>query len=238
MLCPEPATARQEPLPKNHRETPRENPLSLQSACLGVGDAVPPTAPSPRMAVSSEWDPAQAVRQGRGTGRTGRFHHREKGHEGFFTKFPPLWSNHCENPQEKVDFDWSIILTQQSPALAAGVRHRQHRQVLSLLSKHQCQVPNTSCRNQDKAERCQNYTEHPSPWGHTARAPRRAWTPHLCSHQQHFPAWSCKITNKNLCWAAQAQTTSQKPVPPRQQMSHMAKQVRFPREQALLSYLG
>lgn len=69
MLCPEPATARKEPLPKNHRETPRENPLSLQSACLGVGDAVPPTAPSPRMAVSSEWDMGQAGQAGSITGK-------------------------------------------------------------------------------------------------------------------------------------------------------------------------
>lgn len=42
----------------------------------------------------------------------------------------------------------------------------QHRQVLSLLPKHQCQAPNTSCRTRTRHERCPNYTEHPSSWGH------------------------------------------------------------------------
>lgn len=93
MLCPEPATARQEHLPKNHREIPGENRLHLQAPCAEGRDAVPPTAPFPRRGVSSEWDMTQATRQGRGTGRTSRFHHREKGDDGIFTKFLSLWLN-------------------------------------------------------------------------------------------------------------------------------------------------
>lgn len=96
------------------------------------------------------------------------------------------------------DFDWSIILTRQTPALTTGVGHGQHRQVL---------YPKHPAETRTGHVCCQNYTEHPSPEGHPARAPRRAWTRHLCSHQQRFPV--CKISNKSLFWAAQAQATSQ-----------------------------
>lgn len=52
--------------------------------------------------------------------------------------------------KKRWNFDWSIIPTRQTAALTAAVRHGQHGQVL--LSRCQCQVPNTPCRDQDRAQ--------------------------------------------------------------------------------------
>lgn len=143
--------------------------------------------------VSSEWDMAQAA-AGTWDRQDKQVPSQGKGTGWHFYQAPfPVVESVGKIPKIRWSFDWSITL-RQTPALSAGVRH------VSAGSCCPCS-PNTSARHpthpaetRTRHECCQNYTEHPSPWGHTARAPRRAWTP----HQQHFPAWSCKITNKSF----------------------------------------